>query len=38
MHPSFKTLRLPLIAAPLFIISTPRLVIAQCKALSLIHI
>jgi nitronate monooxygenase len=32
MHPSFKTLRLPLIAAPLFIISTPRLVIAQCKA------
>jgi nitronate monooxygenase len=32
MHPSFKTLRLPVIAAPLFIISTPRLVIAQCKA------
>jgi nitronate monooxygenase len=32
MHPSFRTLRLPLIAAPLFIISTPRLVIAQCKA------
>jgi nitronate monooxygenase len=32
MHPSFKTLRLPLIAAPLFIISTPRLVIEQCKA------
>jgi nitronate monooxygenase len=32
MHPSFKTLRLPAIAAPLFIISTPRLVIAQCKA------
>ena len=25
-------LRLPLIAAPLFIISTPDLVIAQCKA------
>jgi nitronate monooxygenase len=32
MHPTFKTLRLPVIAAPLFIISTPRLVIAQCKA------
>ncbi|HSV81424.1 MAG TPA: nitronate monooxygenase family protein [Ramlibacter sp.] len=32
MHPSFKTLRLPVIAAPLFIISTPRLVIAQCRA------
>jgi nitronate monooxygenase len=32
MHPAFKTLRLPAIAAPLFIISTPRLVIAQCKA------
>jgi nitronate monooxygenase len=32
MHSSFKTLRLPVIAAPLFIISTPRLVIAQCKA------
>ncbi|NPC58021.1 NAD(P)H-dependent flavin oxidoreductase [Caenimonas soli] len=32
MHPSFKKLRLPVIAAPLFIISTPRLVIAQCKA------
>ena len=32
MHPSFKNLRLPVIAAPLFIISTPRLVIAQCKA------
>jgi len=32
MHPVFKTLRLPVIAAPLFIISTPRLVIAQCKA------
>jgi hypothetical protein len=29
MHPSFKTLRLPVIAAPLFIISTPALVIAQ---------
>ncbi len=32
MHPVFNTLRLPVIAAPLFIISTPRLVIAQCKA------
>ena len=32
MHPSFKKLRLPVIAAPLFIISTPQLVIAQCKA------
>jgi nitronate monooxygenase len=32
MHPSFNKLRLPVIAAPLFIISTPRLVIAQCKA------
>ncbi|MDR7151864.1 nitronate monooxygenase [Hydrogenophaga palleronii] len=32
MHPSFNALRLPVIAAPLFIISTPRLVIAQCKA------
>jgi nitronate monooxygenase len=32
MHPVFKTLQLPVIAAPLFIISTPRLVIAQCKA------
>jgi nitronate monooxygenase len=32
MHPSFGKLRLPVIAAPLFIISTPRLVIAQCKA------
>ncbi len=31
-HPSFKNLRLPVIAAPLFIISTPALVIAQCKA------
>jgi nitronate monooxygenase len=32
MHPSFTRLRLPVIAAPLFIISTPRLVIAQCTA------
>ena len=28
----FDTLRLPVIAAPLFIISHPALVIAQCKA------
>lgn len=28
----FNTLRLPVVAAPLFIISTPDLVIAQCKA------
>ncbi len=32
MHAPFKNLRLPVIAAPLFIISTPALVIAQCKA------
>jgi nitronate monooxygenase len=32
MHPAFDKLRLPAIAAPLFIISTPALVIAQCKA------
>jgi nitronate monooxygenase len=32
MHPAFRNLRLPVIAAPLFIISTPKLVIAQCKA------
>jgi nitronate monooxygenase len=32
MHPNFRNLRLPVIAAPLFIISTPQLVIAQCKA------
>ena len=31
-HPAFNKLRLPVIAAPLFIISTPQLVIAQCKA------
>lgn len=30
--PIFQSLRLPVIAAPLFIISTPQLVIAQCKA------
>jgi nitronate monooxygenase len=30
--PKFETLRLPVIGAPLFIISTPRLVIAQCQA------
>ncbi len=28
----FSTLRLPVIGAPLFIISNPQLVIAQCKA------
>jgi len=28
----FDRLRLPVIASPLFIISTPELVIAQCKA------
>src|SRR5690349_460789 len=28
----FDRLRLPVIASPLFIISTPQLVIAQCKA------
>jgi len=32
MHQAFQRLRLPVIAAPLFIISTPALVIAQCKA------
>jgi nitronate monooxygenase len=32
MYPAFRKLRLPAIAAPLFIISTPQLVIAQCKA------
>jgi nitronate monooxygenase len=32
MHPALRRLRLPVIAAPLFIISTPKLVIAQCKA------
>ena len=31
-HPAFKDLRLPVICAPMFIISTPELVIAQCKA------
>jgi nitronate monooxygenase len=31
-YPVFKTLRLPVIGAPLFIISGPDLVIAQCKA------
>ena len=30
--PKLETLRLPVIGAPLFIISTPRLVIAQCQA------
>ena len=32
MHTAFRKLRLPVVAAPLFIISTPQLVIAQCKA------
>ncbi|MBV1895966.1 MAG: nitronate monooxygenase family protein [Rhodobacteraceae bacterium] len=31
-HPAFDGLRLPVIASPMFIISTPELVIAQCKA------
>ena len=31
-HPIFHHLRLPVIASPLFIISVPELVIAQCKA------
>jgi nitronate monooxygenase len=31
-HPIFQHLRLPVIASPLFIISVPELVIAQCKA------
>ena len=30
--PLFDTLRLPVIASPMFIVSTPRLVIAQCQA------
>ena len=32
LSPIFNNLRLPLVAAPLFIISNPNLVIAQCKA------
>jgi nitronate monooxygenase len=32
LSPLLQTLRLPVIGAPLFIISTPKLVIAQCKA------
>ena len=32
LPPVFDTLRLPLVGAPLFIISNPELVIAQCKA------
>jgi nitronate monooxygenase len=32
LHPVFKKLRLPVIGSPLFIISNPKLVIAQCKA------
>lgn len=31
-HPTFNNLRLPVICSPMFIISTPELVIAQCKA------
>jgi len=31
-HPAFDGLRLPVICSPMFIISTPALVIAQCKA------
>ncbi len=32
LPPILQTLRIPVIAAPLFIISNPKLVIAQCKA------
>jgi nitronate monooxygenase len=32
LPPPFRSLRLPVIAAPMFIVSTPELVIAQCKA------
>jgi nitronate monooxygenase len=32
LHPVFNKLRLPVIGSPLFIISNPKLVIAQCKA------
>lgn len=32
LAPALQGLRLPVIASPLFIISTPKLVIAQCKA------
>ena len=32
LPPAFARLRLPVIGAPLFIVSTPELVIAQCKA------
>ena len=32
LPPVFDTLRLPVIGAPLFIVSNPALVIAQCKA------
>jgi len=31
-HPAFENLRLPVVCSPMFIISTPELVIAQCKA------
>ncbi|MEM8739886.1 MAG: nitronate monooxygenase family protein [Pseudomonadota bacterium] len=32
LTPHFDTLRLPIVASPMFIISNPELVIAQCKA------
>ena len=32
LPPLFANLRLPVIASPLFLISGPELVIAQCKA------
>ena len=32
LHPILQNLRLPLIGSPLFIASTPKLVLAQCKA------
>ncbi|MEL6794024.1 MAG: nitronate monooxygenase, partial [Pseudomonadota bacterium] len=32
LPPILQNLRIPVVAAPLFIISNPKLVIAQCKA------
>src|SRR4051812_21623801 len=32
LPPLFKRLRLPVIGAPMFIVSTPDLVVAQCRA------
>ena len=32
LPPVFDTMRLPLIGAPMFIVSGPELVIAQCRA------